>query len=242
MYVSLDRDKLRFLHVHPSQDVVWGLLYLEAGDVNHAGVWSTEAANFLQALTTLELNLLYRNTTSKDFDIRTNDETRREALAAIVNSMEPRNVNLSELDTQLEYVSRELEISRAVFRYVPGSKVPTQRQELFPLHGFPPTEAEFTVFAQLAPQRQARVPAAVPQATRETAPRSPAAGPRAATGSVRPTIWQHADKVWEEAGKPTDKAVVLELRKRMMVELEQQGIKKTSSSNELGNWMKDRIM
>jgi hypothetical protein len=48
--------------------------------------------------------------------------------------------------------------------------------------------------------------------------------------------------MWEAAGKPTDKAVVLELRKKMMAELEEKhSVKRTSSSNELGNWMKDRL-
>lgn len=63
----------------------------------------------------------------------------------------------------------------------------------------------------------------------------------ARSGGVRSVIWGHADRVWEAAGKPNDKAVVLQLRKQMMAELEELGVKKTSSSNELGNWMKARI-
>jgi hypothetical protein len=60
-------------------------------------------------------------------------------------------------------------------------------------------------------------------------------------GGVRSVIWEHADSVWSNAGKPLDKGVVMQLRKQMMTELEAQGIKKTSSSNELGNWMKARV-
>lgn len=55
-------------------------------------------------------------------------------------------------------------------------------------------------------------------------------------------IWEIADTMWEAAGKPFDKPVVLALRKTMMNELEfTHGIKKTSSSNELGSWMKTRV-
>lgn len=64
--------------------------------------------------------------------------------------------------------------------------------------------------------------------------------PTRASG-VRAIIWDHADKVWSAAGSPSDKATVLALRKQMMAELENQGVKRTSSSNELGNWMKTRI-
>lgn len=61
------------------------------------------------------------------------------------------------------------------------------------------------------------------------------------TGGTRLTIWDHADAVWKEAGSPTDPAAVLELRKRMMNELELKGVKRTTSSNELGVWMRERL-
>jgi len=58
---------------------------------------------------------------------------------------------------------------------------------------------------------------------------------------VREKIWAVADRMWEEAGRPTDKSKVLALRKQIMDTLEQDGVKRTSSSNELGNWQKARI-
>ncbi len=61
-------------------------------------------------------------------------------------------------------------------------------------------------------------------------------------GVVRDQIWQFADAQWEASGKPMDKKVVLALRKAMMPQLEKEyGIKVTTSSNELGNWMKARV-
>ena len=73
-----------------------------------------------------------------------------------------------------------------------------------------------------------------------TVPASSAARPVRASG-VREKIWAVADRMWEEAGKPTEKSTVLALRKDIMSALEQDGVKRTSSSNELGNWQKARI-
>lgn len=64
---------------------------------------------------------------------------------------------------------------------------------------------------------------------------------QARSSGVRDKIWEVADRMWEEAGKPTDKRAVLALRKCMMDALERQDVKRTSSSNELGNWQKARI-
>lgn len=61
-------------------------------------------------------------------------------------------------------------------------------------------------------------------------------------GSSRDTIWKVADELWENIGKSTDIKEVLKMRKEAMNKLESEyGVKKTSSSNELGKWQKDRI-
>lgn len=75
-------------------------------------------------------------------------------------------------------------------------------------------------------------------------PRAPAAPrePGQPRGSVSVVIWQVADEMWEAAGKPTEKSLVLKLRKEMMTTLEEQhAVKRNSASNELGNWQKARI-
>lgn len=59
--------------------------------------------------------------------------------------------------------------------------------------------------------------------------------------SVRPVIWAAADEMWEAAGKPRDIKVVIALRQKIMTALEDKGVKRTSSSTELGNWMKTRL-
>jgi hypothetical protein len=47
--------------------------------------------------------------------------------------------------------------------------------------------------------------------------------------------------MWADAGKPTGASAVLALRKQIMNKLEEEGVKRTSSSNELGNWQKARL-
>lgn len=48
--------------------------------------------------------------------------------------------------------------------------------------------------------------------------------------------------MWEQAGKPADLKVVLELRKQIMIVLENEhSIKKTTSSTALGDWQKTRL-
>lgn len=67
---------------------------------------------------------------------------------------------------------------------------------------------------------------------RSTAPRA---------SGTRDVIFEVADNMWEAAGKPTDPKVVLALRKEIMNALEQQGVKRNTSSNTLGAWQKERI-
>lgn len=61
-------------------------------------------------------------------------------------------------------------------------------------------------------------------------------------GQTSNLIWDVADEIWIEAGRPTDPKVVLALRKKMMQDLETlHGVKKNTASNELGKWQKARI-
>lgn len=61
-------------------------------------------------------------------------------------------------------------------------------------------------------------------------------------GGTSNLIWDVADEMWINAGKPKDQKEVLALRKKMMQELETlHGVKKNTASNELGKWSKARI-
>lgn len=71
---------------------------------------------------------------------------------------------------------------------------------------------------------------------------APAKTPSVPRSGNRVTIFEVADRMWNEAGSPKESHVVLQLRKTIMVELEaNHGIKKTTSSTALGEWQKVRL-
>lgn len=245
MKVAVDMDAMRFTHVHTVSNVVHGLVYLEGAKLKTIHFECTDRPGFLSSLTTLELNLLYRNTTGQDFPANLDDLTRREVLAELVEGMTPRDVVEAELDAQIEAVIDQLEAPIATatqFKYVKGALRPMiDDGGLFPLSSKPLTGPQLTSAAQQAPQRRAAPAAPTPAPAPALRAQPARSAPRAHAGSVRPKIWAVADRMWEAAGKPTDKTVVLALRKEMMAELETQGVKRTSSSTALGEWQKERL-
>lgn len=71
---------------------------------------------------------------------------------------------------------------------------------------------------------------------------APTRMPSAPRSGNRVTIFEVADRMWNEAGSPKEAHVVLQLRKTIMAELEaNHGIKKTTSSTALGEWQKLRL-
>ena len=148
----------------------------------------------------------------------------------------------------LDYVAtvdfvHHVEVNRIEEGRKPGHSyvlVVTCRQDELPLDLSPHFKVE-----PITPELFSRVPDG-PNATRNpllgttAAPRTRSAT-GAPSGGARPTIWAHADAAWEAAGKPMAKDAVLAMRKRWMIELEEQGIAKTTSSTALGDWMKNRL-
>lgn len=239
MFVSIDMDTLQFLHKHHDQMVLGGLSFLECP---HHSVRNENAnsEHFLLGMTPLEIRMLYRNTTGEDVT-GSDDLVLREMLAMIVyDHMPPTLAIAAEVDAQIAAVEDDL-YNGIPWKYALGAKVPAKHIELFPLHCKPLDAVDKHKAATMAPQRRAVREAPKPRTAPSPAPSAPRV-PKQRASSVRPVIWAVADEMWEAAGKPTDKTVVLELRKKMMAELEEKkGVKRTSSSNELGNWMKARL-
>lgn len=239
MFISIDMDTLRILHKHHDQFVLNGLSFLEAPhhSIRNENV---DSEHFLLGMTPLEIRMLYRNTTGDD-PTGTDDLVMREIIAKLVTDHMPPTLALQpEVDAQLKAVEDDL-YNGIPWKYALGAKVPAKAIELFPLSCKPLDAIDKHKAAQLAPQRRAPRAAPKPKAPAESAPQ-PAPAAKQRSSSVRPVIWEVADAMWAEAGKPTDKTVVLALRKEMMNKLEtDRGVKKTSSSNELGNWMKARL-
>ena len=239
MFVSIDMDTLQFLHKHHDQFTLNGLSFLEAP---HHSVRNENVnnPNFLLGMTPLEIRMLYRNTTGEDVT-GSDDMVLRQMLAMIVADHMPPTLALhDEVEAQVKAVEDDL-YNGIAWKNALGAKKPAQAMELFPLHCKPLDAVDKHKAATLAPQH--RSPRTAPKAPTPVAPApSASAAPKARASSVRPVIWSVADEMWAAAGSPTDVPVVLALRKQMMGILEEKhGVKKTSSSNELGNWMKARL-
>lgn len=238
MFVCVDTDALQFIHKHRVHEVVSGLAFLEACDRSTL-VDNTGNPNFLMHLNALNCRWLYRNTTGEDIT-GTDDLVVREMLATIVEKLSTSLVIQADLDLQIAAVEDDLHAGKP-WRYALGAKKPKPYEPLPSLHCKPLIGDEAQKAALRAPQVRAARAAPKPRAAPVAAPPQ-APIRRARASNVRPTIWAVADSMWSEAGSPKDKAVVLELRKKMMAVLEEKhSIKRTSSSNELGNWMKERL-
>lgn len=239
MYVAINMDDLQFAHKHANHETCSALAWLE---LPHKSITieKTDREFFLHGMSALDLRFLYRNTTGEEPPLGTPPLVVREMLATLVeDKLKATWCNAAELEVQISVVEEELE-KGIPWKYALGSRRPTKQEELFPLTCSPLTSDEVGASAIRAPQRRAVVQATPRAAAGEQRPTPPHRDPRRAS-NIRPRIWATADEMWKAAGKPMDKAIVLELRKKMMAVLEEKGIKRTSSSNELGIWMKDRL-
>lgn len=239
MFVSINMDDLQFVHKHADHDVVSALAWLEMPNVSVC-IENTDREFFLAKMTGLDLRMLYKNTTGLDIT-GTDHIVVREMLATLVEEkLKVTFAHLSELEAQIACVEDDL-YAGIPWSYALGARKPAKQEDLFHLHCKPLDGYEAQEAATRAPQRR-KVRSATPTAAAPAPAATRPVVPKQRMSSVRPVIWAVADQLWEEAGKPTDKAVVLELRKKMMAVLEEtKGVKRTSSSNELGNWMKTRI-
>lgn len=222
MYVSLDMQNMKIVHKHSSVNAVCGLVHIELPDVavNVCPIDMT-----VKHKTDMEIKMLFRSC----FPGQADHMPVAEMKSKILQFAEEFPVtDLDELEVKRQADSIR-DGDKKAYKYVKGSFRASRPAELF---------ADATGDA-------VRAGATVP-ASSAARPVRPAAAPRAATGAprasgVREKIWAVADRMWEEAGKPTEKSTVLALRKDIMNVLEQDGVKRTSSSNELGNWQKARI-
>lgn len=215
-------QNMRIVHKHSSVNAVCGLVHIELPDVavNVCPIDMTVTHK-----TDMEIKMLFRSC----FPGQADHMPVAEMKSKILQFAEEFPVtDLDELEVKRQADSIR-DGDKKAYKYVKGSFRASRPAELF---------ADATGDA-------VRAGATVP-ASSAVWPVRPAAAPRAANSAprasgVREKIWAVADSMWEEAGKPTEKSKVLTLRKQIMDALEQQDVKRTSSSNELGNWQKARI-
>lgn len=184
--------------------------------------------------------MLYQNTTGEDMT-GSSDIVLREMLSMIVDDHMPPTLALAgEVEAQVLAVEDDLH-NGVPWKYVLGAKVPAQLFNLFPLHCKPLDLGDVARAGKQAPQRRAARASRIVTPAPASPPQRPQISKQRAS-SVKPVVWSVADTMWKEVGSPKDKATVLELRKKIMSELEEKhNVKRTTSSNELGKWMKDRL-
>lgn len=247
MYVAIDIDKMRVVGVHRVQDILHGLMQLEAANVKNLRFENSDSEYFLAGLKVLQMQLLFTSVTGEQGLALTHME-RRALITVAINAMKPMLVDDQELDKQISAVENQLKLGPGkvpFYRYALGSRTPKTVEDVF-VRGMQLTD-DLRSAAKGAAQRLLPMPAAgVPAAPVAGTVRQKTGVPRPAggepTGGVAGEIWMVADKMWKEAGSPPDTKTVLALRMTMMVVLEtEHDIKRTTASNTLGQWMKARL-
>ncbi|HWV45061.1 MAG TPA: hypothetical protein VN039_03365 [Nitrospira sp.] len=239
MWIAIDTKHHKFLNIrHLSMHVVADLVWLESR-LQDVLICSDEWP-FLQGMNDIDMHILYKNTSGQA--AKYVGDNLRAVLMHMAQQIPERDVNPVELDAQIRTLNEEEYIPR---RYVKGVMVPETLPKgtlgSFSAPILLTDEAAIVRLPRALPQVSERPrAAATPQANPSARPARAPSAPR--QGGVREVIWAVADRMWEAAGSPKDAKAVLELRKQMMTTLEaDHGVKRTSSSNELGQWMKARI-
>lgn len=242
MYALIDRTNMRFHALHQDHTALSKLAWIELPHVAVI-VLPCDHISDLRTFTDVELSLLYTHTTGERHP-STSRVSLLTSTIALCMQLPKRPLNGFELDVQYRNIP---EGDDAVYLYVEGGQRAQRKGDLFEtayLKGAQRYNNEqlMELARALGPESPA-TPAVVHPTPekRPSAPRTPsAAAPSLPKGGNKQIIWDTMDKVWGEAGKPTDVKVILALRKAVMDQLEAQGLKRTSASSELGNWQKVR--
>lgn len=243
MYILIDLERMALLHKHENLFVLADVAWIEAHHRPYTIFGLDDATGFRQ-FTDMELRMLYQNITGADYGNRFKRQQLLQVLFDVISRVVPSDIDPIEAEKQAEQVQEDDQ----VWIYVRGAKRPAQKPELF--------EQACKRAKRSEDEERKAIAGELPALTRKVRPRSPSTGhdrPAPATqhrakpaagpkrGTAKAIIWSTADKMWEEAGKPTEKGQVLVLRKEVMDVLEKdEAIKRASSSSELGAWHKER--
>jgi hypothetical protein len=240
MFVSIDMDALVFLHAHNDHSVVSNLSLLEAPDRTIV-IDNSDAPNFLNKLSRMEICMLYKNTTQMHL-IHQERGIVKWQLKRMVEHMPVRDVDLAEIEAQVAAVEDDLH-KGIRYSYARWAKTPAKPQELFPIKAKPLSEHQLAVAALDAHNNPDAPPAPPARPTRATPAPEPSAAATSSRGgpkaSVRPIVRAAADKAWAAAGQPTDTATLKAMTKALIPGLEEQGYHPTTIRIKLNEWVKE---
>jgi hypothetical protein len=262
MYVTVDMDRLAFLHKHHDHQTASGLSWLECGQGTSVRVENIEADNFLRGITHGDLLRLYKNVTAQEpLEQSWGDRAFhfREHLREVARHLPVTTALAEEVEAQVDAVADRLHAGET-FRYALGARTPAQPAELFPIPPRPLTPAQMKTADERGARRQrefrdeldaerrgdglpsrpweaAKVPPPPPP-TGDTGTAEDAGAARrakAAPGSVRPVIRGRADVAWSARGTKDWKTVRAELIEALSLE----GYHPTTIRIKLAEWARD---
>lgn len=238
MYILIDRDQMKITHKHRDRRTLNFLSWIEC--TNSGLVMDLSSVKPLLDFTPAELRLLYQNAT--DGELKGYANTLAQVVLAMARRLPETECNPDEVKAQADTIN---DGDKSIYSYLPGSMVPSKHEGLF--------AADSLRAQRVASEEAAAISAPVSHVFGGTASASSGANTQGAPsetrapsapkpGGTREVIFRVADEMWSVAGSPMNKNIVLELRKRMMQELESNhGVKKTTSSTALGDWQKSRV-
>jgi hypothetical protein len=220
MYISIDMDKMRFLHKHEDYRVVANLDFIRfkskatnCGPIDWSGLF--------RHFTDQELALLYKHTTNSDHMPAIGDSLRM-VLTELAERFPVTDADQVEADKQAEYLELKHKDGVEGYVYVRGSTVPRRTDDVLFPDPIPLSteEAAAAVRKHTERARQRAIAAgkalAVANAVAATssltaapaAPRAPAQRPRS---GVCKQIWEVLDAERASVGEPPSRARIKEL-------------------------------
>lgn len=237
MYILIDSDTMRVLAKHPNFQRLheFGILSCSESSV----VLPLEVHQLYKEFDNVQMQLLYMNLTGNKAGALYPKVMISKIIHYFLNTL-PETIINADVAQQADWAIAGDKQGECLYR--PGSSIPNMGDEPS-LQVGTNSDLESTVIAgpdvltdmgqQGAWQPQRETSAPVTRAARDNP-----ATPR--TSGTRDTIFAVADEMWKDAGEPRDKSEILKLRKEMMNRLENEGVKRNTSSNTLGAWVKER--
>lgn len=128
MYISMDHERLVFLHKHPDYRVVSDLDFI-ANRSQHTSLFPLSMRSGLDHLTLAELVKLHRNTTNQDAPTQ-DSETLQELILQHADELPESDCDPVEVNKQAGYFEDKFPEGMAGFCYVRGANTPGQQRTL----------------------------------------------------------------------------------------------------------------
>lgn len=239
MYCLINNETLEAWAVSPCFHALCLLAYLEL-ETKAWEVFPLDDATQLTKYTDSELKLIYRNLSKQGANL--NRGQLLQVLFDMLLAAKTQKLNVSQLERQIQYRDAA-NAPEAMWSYVADSNVPARAQEsitgglICPVLPIVEQSAKDGALPALKRKKSPSVTFEACKKPENKAPKQPKEGGSSKAGTKKAIIWEVADELWESAGKPTDKKLVLALRLEIMATLtEQHGMSRNSTSCALGKW------